>query len=333
MNLNTVGIPFQGGEDDTVILYCHKDVPTSEGAISQVYGISMSVSSLFLVITLIVFALLWEKHKHNIQRWTVFCYVLTLLCMYFFFILSYFSPYFDQETLTNGGLCRGIGIGMHFFFLATFCWLTTLNFEIWWTVRAVHTTVRNIAGFKRLIAYGVFAFGVPTISVGVGLILAAIYDGDLDNEVIIPEYGRFTCNIGSRDAFWAYMYGPVGFLLLSNLIFFTRTVCQLWRLQQRAAAESNPPTKHQKKQADLTRLFAKLYLIMGIPWIFEVISFAVQEDQFKWYWLIFDMINIFQSIAIFLIFVCNRETVQELETKFPCLKPICCLSHMGKKRG
>ena len=80
-----------------------------QGTISKVYGVSMIISSLFLVLTLIVFGLLWEKHRHNIQRWTIFSYVATLFLMYFFFIFSHFSNYFDGDVVTNETMCRTIG--------------------------------------------------------------------------------------------------------------------------------------------------------------------------------------------------------------------------------
>lgn len=318
-NLYEKSVGTEEDEDDTVILYCHKELATSEATISKVYGVSMIISSLFLVLTLVVFGLLWEKHRHNIQRWTIFSYVSTLLLMYFFFILSYFSNLFDGEVVTNAGMCRTIGIGMHFFFLSTFCWLTTLNFEIWWTVRSFTAQADFFSGFKRLGAYAVFAFGVPAVIVSVGLILESVYESDVSSEVIIPEYGRFTCNIGSRDAFWAYMYGPVGFLLVSNMVFFITTVVAMWRILYNPKTESNVTPKH-KKQSELMARFGKLYLVMGVPWIFELVSFAAHEDEFRWYWIVFDLINIFQSVAIFIIFVCNRETFLGLQSKYPVLQ-------------
>jgi len=70
----------------------------------------------------------------------------------------------------------------------------------------------------------------------------------MDSEVIIPEYGRFTCNIGSRDAFWAYMYGPVGVLLVANIVFFLTTIVTMWRILQAAKADASVTIK-QKKQS------------------------------------------------------------------------------------
>ncbi len=71
---------------------------------------------------------------------------------------------------------------------------------------------------------------------------------------------------------------------------------------------------------ELMARFGKLYLVMGVPWIFELVSFAAHEDEFRWYWIVFDLINIFQSVAIFIIFVCNRETFLGLQSKYPVLQ-------------
>lgn len=61
---------------------------------------------------------------------------------------------------------------------------------------------------------------------------------------------------------------------------------------------------------------------MGVCWIFEVISFLAHPENFPWYWIIFDMINICQGIFIFMIFACKRTTIQILEEKSPCFKGI-----------
>jgi len=32
--------------------------------------------------------------------------------------------------------------------------------------------------------------------------------------------------------------------------------------------------------------------------------------ELKWYWVVLDMVNIFQALAVFIIFVCNRPSHQ-----------------------
>lgn len=68
------------------------------------------------------------------------------------------------------------------------------------------------------------------------------------------------------------------------------------------------------------KLFLKLFIIMGVTWIFEVISWLVSGYNWNWYWVIFDMINILQAIVIFIIFVCKKETISSLEQKYPSFK-------------
>lgn len=65
-------------------------------------------------------------------------------------------------------------------------------------------------------------------------------------------------------------------------------------------------------------LFAKLFLVMGIPWIFEVISSTTQQGVIiPIYFKILDMINIFQAVAIFIIFVIKVDIRNSLENKYP----------------
>jgi len=62
---------------------------------------------------------------------------------------------------------------------------------------------------------------------------------------------------------------------------------------------------------------------MGIPWSFDVISWATSKcGQNPWYWKIFDMINIFQAVAIFITFVCKSETKKALTSKYPVLQRV-----------
>lgn len=64
---------------------------------------------------------------------------------------------------------------------------------------------------------------------------------------------------------------------------------------------------------------------MGATWIFQVILSVVEDDEAvsTWYFILYvtlDLTNMFQAIAIFVIFVCKRETLRALEQKYSCLK-------------
>jgi len=60
---------------------------------------------------------------------------------------------------------------------------------------------------------------------------------------------------------------------------------------------------------------------MGFTWIFEIIqNLSDSGKSHKWYWVILDLANIFQAVAIFVIFVCKRETLRALEQNYPKLR-------------
>jgi len=60
-------------------------------------------------------------------------------------------------------------------------------------------------------------------------------------------------------------------------------------------------------------LFLKLFGLMGIPWVFEIISWAVGGNDAYWY--LPDAINILRSIFIFTTF-CWKKKVSSAK--------ICC---------
>jgi len=58
----------------------------------------------------------------------------------------------------------------------------------------------------------------------------------------------------------------------------------------------------------------KLFLVMGIPWTFEILSKILQNDWFIWH--ILDEINALQGVMIFIIFVAKRKVITSLRKKF-----------------
>jgi bacteriorhodopsin len=68
------------------------------------------------------------------------------------------------------------------------------------------------------------------------------------------------------------------------------------------------------------KLFFKLFVVMGVTWIFEFAVWLLNVEGFAWHWVILDMFNLMQSIGIFFIFVCKRKILNQLEQKYPRMK-------------
>lgn len=62
------------------------------------------------------------------------------------------------------------------------------------------------------------------------------------------------------------------------------------------------------------KLIVKLFIVMGISWIFEIIATFYYEYDHLFH--ISDAFNTLQGVFIFLIFVCKKNIFQKLQDKF-----------------
>lgn len=60
-------------------------------------------------------------------------------------------------------------------------------------------------------------------------------------------------------------------------------------------------------------LYLKLFIVMGINWVMELVSYAVGGPKYIWY--LTDIGNTLQGILIFVIFVCKRRILRLLNQK------------------
>jgi hypothetical protein len=61
-------------------------------------------------------------------------------------------------------------------------------------------------------------------------------------------------------------------------------------------------------------LYLKLFIVMGVNWIMEVVSWAAGGPEYLWY--VTDLGNILQGVLIFVIFVCKERVRRILVRKF-----------------
>ena len=73
-----------------------------------------------------------------------------------------------------------------------------------------------------------------------------------------------------------------------------------------------------------------LFILMGVSWMMEVISFAVGGETYIW--MLPDIFNILTGVFIFVIFVCKPNVWKLLKMKFPCFERLdaCCPRYMKR---
>jgi hypothetical protein len=165
----------------------------------------------------------------------------------------------------------------------------------------------------------------------VSVIMEEVY-GDLPcNEVVIPAYGQTSCTI-SAGSLGRYLYYPVGFLLMLNMIFFSITAYKLY-IYRKSTSMARENLDKSAEIKEMFQLFAKLFFVMGFTWIFEFVSWYFAGAERKWYWAVADIFNILQGIAIFIIYICKANTLTSLEKNYPQCRRLLNVSQRFRQRS
>ncbi len=93
---------------------------------NPVYVIALIIGTIFLILTILAHIILWKRQ--TIRGWTLMCYVTFLAIQFIFLIMA--------RLITVAGIvCTFSAIGVHVTALATFSWLTVMNFDVFWSFR------------------------------------------------------------------------------------------------------------------------------------------------------------------------------------------------------
>ncbi|XP_018567392.1 G-protein coupled receptor Mth2 [Anoplophora glabripennis] len=194
--------------------------------------------------------------------------------------------------------CRLIAYLMYFSFLYAFFWLNILCFHIWKMI-VNPQILRSIKRWKMI--YHIVGVGGSLLLLL--FVLTANYSGYEFFNGIHPGIGDAKCWFKDSTTTFIYFYGPISVLLCINIVYFVWTTMVLCEQMKRCSE------KTAKVQKFRLLLCIKLFFVMGISWIFEVVSALFEENTSRWIWVIPDALNALQGFLIFLILVVFRKKV------------------------
>ncbi|XP_014471004.1 PREDICTED: G-protein coupled receptor Mth2-like isoform X2 [Dinoponera quadriceps] len=256
------------------------------------------ISAIFLIATLAVYVILPELRE--LQDKAMMAAVTTLAVSYTVLSVQHLRPTMNGDY----NICVTLGFILYFAFMSAFFWLNIVAFNVWRAVWFKNFRVREQSLFY---SYCVWGWGGPAC-----FLIAALTMHLIDGHHLKPGFGDASCWFGGARQTWAYFYGPVAILLTLNIIYLGLTSWRLWH-QYRDYTGSKLRVLRFK-----CLLYIKLVLVMGITWIFEVISFAVDTNMDE-FWIPTDLLNGLQGFVIFLLLVATRKRVRKLlAKKRPC---------------
>ncbi|XP_044745539.1 G-protein coupled receptor Mth2-like [Coccinella septempunctata] len=273
-----------------VFIVCYNPEDLEEP--SKVFIFIGFMSSLFLFITAAIYISL--PKLLDLQG---LCVVHSVLGLAFGFVIMGVNRLSDEASRF---VCHFFAYSLYFCFLYAFFWLNTYSFHIWRTTTQPRIFA-NINHWKSI--YHFYSCGCPLI------LLIVVCFSQVSNLYIYthPRMAEESiCWFGTLEASFVYMYVPISLLLSLNIIFFFLTIYALWKEIQ----------QYDGKRIKIIRyrlsLCFKMFFVMGISWIFEVLSAAFEHKHPSIVWKITDTINSLQGLLIFLVMVVLRKRVYRL---------------------
>ncbi|PSN29392.1 G-protein coupled receptor Mth2 [Blattella germanica] len=162
--------------------------------------------------------------------------------------------------------------------------------------------------------YSCYAWGAPLVMLGVTLFMDLL--PDIPDDFIKPEFGVEKCWFRGDKALLAYFFGPIGVIVLCNIVLFIATAFRIVHLKRETKMLKGGESKRHDEEANRQRfnLYLKLFIVMGVNWIMEVISWAAGGPSYLWY--ITDLGNTLQGVLIFIIFVWKKKIGRLLARRF-----------------
>ncbi|XP_063708182.1 G-protein coupled receptor Mth2-like isoform X2 [Culicoides brevitarsis] len=295
-----------------LVLRCYDPQPPD--ARYSMLGIGMLLSVPFLIVTFIVYAVIPELR--NVHGMSLMSYVGSLTVGYTVLgtvqILGSRKECHDGTSQCfNPYFCTIAAYIIYFSFIVSFFWLNTMCFDIYWTFRGVRGST---SAKKNFIYYCIYAWGLA--------MFCTLFSLSMDISGIPEKYkpGMYftqTCFLQHEHiSEFIYLYSILLILICMNITFFGVTAYRIKKVQSETAAvvDAESSRRHSRHQYDNYRfmLYLRLFVIMGVTWSWEVISWYVSPES-PWFYVT-DLINCSQGILIFLLVVCN-DKVRKLVIK------------------
>ncbi|CAG0902171.1 unnamed protein product [Darwinula stevensoni] len=285
------------------------------GATFIVHSVLLVVLATFLLLTFFLYLVLPEIKGNSETYLPSYVGCLAVACV------ALLVSQFGARHGIPDKLCFATAVIISYSCLAAFSWLNVMCFDLWWNVTNPFSSLGDPMmpsemkrrQTKKWIRYALYAFGVPSAIVTIACVVE--FTRGILPDVIQMGMARYRqCWLhGHEGTIWFY-YGPIALLLVANIIFFALTSrCLFLHAKDTAHLTRKPEPESHSRNREQFWLYVKLFVMMGLSWVTEVISFFVKEPNELF--LFTDAINSLQGLFIFLIVICKRKNQQVLKKR------------------
>jgi hypothetical protein len=284
--------------------------------------VAMAISCVFLMLTILYYCCSNEKQ-------TVFGKTLISYCTASFmaFLVLCYLAFDDTRPEAGSPICTGLAFFLLYSTLTIFTWMNVMCIDIYWTFgssKSFSSRQHRSKELKRFVLYSLYAWGSPLVVTAIPLIFYHLDVLPPSIQVIINEK---KCLLYKGDGNYAqFLFSTMALALLEicNLILFVRTTIYCLKVKREISKMNDTHALKGERRQKLNKfrdrfgLLLKLFLIMGVSFLFEVVSTffdfkknsttAVVET-------IWDTFNCLQGLFIFVIFLVKRRILKKFEQK------------------
>ncbi|XP_071954939.1 latrophilin receptor-like protein A [Antedon mediterranea] len=185
---------------------------------------------------------------------------------------------FGAGQTNNSIICTLIAVAMHFFWLASFFWMSVLAYDISKTFNNTHNRSKEI-NRKSFTNYSTTAWGTPFVIVTICFVFS------LNVKSLDFDYGSpFVCWISNNVASLIIFGGPVLSSVCLNIILFGLTVHGVrGTMKTSSTLRSSRSTSHST--CSEIKIYVKITSLMGFSWFFGFVA-TFTGAEILWYFFI-----------------------------------------------
>ncbi|XP_059470925.1 probable G-protein coupled receptor Mth-like 11 [Neocloeon triangulifer] len=252
-------------------------------------------SAFFLAATVAVY--LSECGKMTFQTTAITCHSFSMLVYFVGFNVAYTKTYYVQVWH-----CQALVFINYLSSMASFSWMTVICADIY----AMFKKFYFRSQCQKMVILATFAWILPLLLTAILCVSYFYFQHEFREWK--PVFAITKCWFETEESRLLFYTAPMAALLSLNLIMFGSSCVRLRRLQRQCdvrGAESRVFCGDVRRRSSRVLAF-KLFVLMGVPWTFEVLSdladfFAV--DAFKAVFVVADLVNGLRGVLIFWVYV------------------------------
>merc|ERR1712110_37517 len=286
------------------------------------YPTAILISVVFILVTLIFYLTVGSLRKTLFSQITLGFLINVFICYLLLAIEYNFLLSEDYRDFRDSDTCKVFGYIIHHTFIAFFFWMSAMAFNIAKSLSTMKIVRNSKSSFKSLLVYFLYAQGIPLLFT----VFTVLMDIRKPIDAPLPNVGEFSCFIGSeyeegksffQTSEFVYYYLIVLVIITFNIACFSVTAFNLARHWQ--AMKDIQTTSGSDGLVEHFTIIIKLSVIMGVPWILDVVSAALEYrlgSEIFSVRVALDILNLLTGILIFVSLICKPSVWSQIKASY-----------------